>query len=154
MKPRILALLAAATLLLGAPSPVHADDSSPHPDVAYAMAAVPGGVMLDEDTVIWPALGMTLSAESPESAVSRTVGSCGTGLFCAYSGTDQSGTKLSFSACTTVSTAALSSVRSVANARSSGNVQARNSSGTVLATAAAGSAVNVGGTTVSLRCTL
>lgn len=151
MKPRILALLAVMTLLLGISSPAHADDSSPHPDVVYALSAVPGGVLLDDATVVWPALGMTLSAET---GTSRSVGSCGTGLFCAYSGTDQSGTKLSFSACTTVSTAALSSVRSLANARSSGSVQARNSSGTVLATAVAGSAVNVGGTTVSLRCIL
>jgi len=151
MKLRILAALATAVLLVGNASVAQADESDPHPDALYAMASVPGGVLVDDETVVWPALGMVLNADGTSS---RAVGSCGTGLFCAYSGANQSGTKLSFSVCTTASTAALSAVRSLANARASGVVQARNSAGSVLASAPAGTAVNVGGTTVILRCTL
>lgn len=154
---KLLAVVAAATLmLLTISSPAQASEPDLHPDVEYALDAVPGGRVIDAYTVVWPELGMTLTAQPDRAgAESRTaVGSCATGLYCAYSGANRAGTKLSFVVCTVVSTAALSSVGSIANARSSGIVYARNSSATVIGSAAAGSWANVPGGTATLRCTL
>lgn len=151
MKTRSLAIAAIALLALSGATPAHAAGSDLHPDVEYALDAVPGGEVVDPYTVVWPELGMELTVRSPSA---RSVGTCATGLYCAYSGTDGNGTRLSFSVCTTVSTSALALVRSVANARSSGMVQARSSDGSVLATASAGTRVNVPGTTRTLRCSL
>lgn len=148
---KLLALVAGMAVLLPAAASMHADEPELHPDVVYAISAVPGGIILDENTAVWPALGMELSASSPTA---RAVGSCATGQYCAYSGAGRTGTQLSFSVCTVVSTAALSGVGSIANARLSGTVQARSASGSVLATASAGASVNVSGTTSTLRCTL
>lgn len=151
MKLKLLAALAAAVLLLGSPSPAQAEEPELHPDVQYAMKAVPGGVVVDAYTVVWPKLGMELSVPTRSA---RAVGNCPTALYCAFAGTGGSGTRLTFALCATVSTAALTGVGSIANARSSGLVQARNSGGTVLATAAAGALVNTPGGVTSLRCTL
>ena len=149
MKTKLLAVVAAALLSIGAAAPAHAEPPL-HSDIAYAIAAVPGGIVVDEHTVVWPELGMELRV-APMTA--RAVGTCATGQYCAYAQADRGGTKLSWTTCTTVSTAALASVKSIANARSSGKVQARNSAGTVLATASAGASVNVFGPVSTLRCT-
>jgi hypothetical protein len=148
LKTKLVAAIAAALLSIGVATPAHADPTM-HPDVAYAIDAVPGGTIVDEYTVVWPQLGMELRV-APVSA--RAVGSCATGQYCAYSQADRGGTKLSWTTCTTVSTAALASVKSIANARSSGKVQARNAAATVLATATAGTSTNVFGQVSSLRC--
>lgn len=147
-----LAALAAITLLLTTAAPAaHASEDALHPDVEYAINALPGGIVLDEYTVVWPELGMELSAANP---LARSVGSCATGQYCAFSGPDGSGTRLSFTICTVVSTSTMPVVGSVANARSSGNVQARSSSGAILGNAGAGTRVNVSGSVSTLRCTL
>jgi len=148
---KLLTVAAATILALGFATPAHASEQEPHPDVVYAINAVPGGTVVDEHTVVWPELGMTLTAANP---MQRAVGNCATGQYCAYSAANRGGTKLSFGVCTVVSTAALSSVGSIANARSSGTVQARSSGGTILATASAGGSANVIGATVNLRCLL
>lgn len=126
-----------------------ADDGSS--DLDYALETVPGGIALSERHAVWPALGMTLTVGSP---MARSVGSCATGTFCAYSGGGLSGTKLAFTICTNVSTAALRAVGSIANGRVSGKVHAKNSSGGVLGTAFANGSANVPPGTVSLLCTL
>lgn len=149
MKSHFVAAMATALLVLGASHPAHADTTSVHPDVQYALSVVPGGTLVDPLTAVWPATGMTLSASA---SAPRAVGTCATGQFCAYSGANRSGTKLSWSACGTVSTSALATVGSVANARSSGKVHALNSANAVLTTVAAGGSVNVVGATRSLRC--
>lgn len=151
MKNKLLAIAAAVILLAGVASPAQAAEPELHPDVEYAIDAVPGGIVVDETTVVWPALGMVLTAASD---MSRSVGTCGTGNYCAYAGPGRTGTKISFGICTVVSTSALASVGSIANARSSGSVQARNAAGTILGTAAAGTGVDVGAGTSTLRCNL
>lgn len=148
---KLIAVIAAALLTVGGTTAAHADELDLHPDVEYAINAVPGGTVVDEYTVVWPELSMTLTAPAPGQ---RAVGTCATGQYCAYSEANRGGTKLTFGVCTIVSTSALSSVGSIANARSAGNVQARNSSLSVLGTASAGSSVNVVGGTSTLRCTL
>ncbi|MEJ1088449.1 hypothetical protein WDU99_08980 [Microbacterium sp. Mu-80] len=129
-------------------SPAHAQEARVHPDVAYAMGAVPGGILVDANTVVWPTLDMQLSA-TPTTL--RSVGTCASGRYCAYSMVNRGGTKLSWSTCTTVSTAALASVGSVAIARPSGTVQARASSGTILTSVSAGSSVDAFGAVPTLR---
>lgn len=150
---RVLVSLALLTVALVAvpTSAAAASDDDLHPDVEYALDAVPGGIAISDYEAVWPALGMTLEAGSPTA---RSVGSCATGTYCAYASTGQNGTKLTFTICTVQSTSALRTVGSIANARASGNVQARNSSGTTLGTASPNTAVNVAGGTTTLRCTL
>lgn len=120
-----------------------------HPDIAYALATVPGGVVVDAQRAEWPELEMTIEATSDTE---RAVGSCATGAVCAFSGSGLSGTKLSWNSCGTFSTAGLSSVGSIANARSAGYLQARTSSGSVVATAIAGSWANTSGSVSNVRC--
>lgn len=93
-----------------------------HPDVAYALAAEPGGVATSYTTAEWAATGMKLEVPT---VTARAVGSCATGSICAFSGTGIGGTKLSWSTCGSKSTSALERVGSIANARSSGSLQAR-----------------------------
>lgn len=149
MKRTIAAFAALVLALVLTPAVAHADTEL-HPDVEYALETVPGGIALSDSAVVWPALGMTLEAQS---AMQRAVGSCATGTYCAYAQSGLRGTKLTFTICTNVSTAALQTVGSIANGRSSGNVHARNG-GTTLATAAANGSANVGGGTTNLLCTL
>lgn len=151
MKRTLLAVIAVAALLFGSPISAQAEEPDRHPDVEYALKAVPGGVVVDPYTVVWPNLGMELSV--PERS-RLGVGNCPTGLYCAFADTGGSGTRLTFAVCATVSTAALTSVASIANARSSGVVHARNSVGTVLASATAGTMTNAPGGVTSLRCTV
>lgn len=150
MKTKLLAVTAIALLMLSGTSAAQAADGELHPDVEYAIDAVPGGTVVDPYTVVWRDLDMQLSVPSP---FARAVGTCADGQFCAYSGPGGSGTRLSFGACGIVSTAALPVVASVANARSSGKVQARTGAGTVVGTAAAGTRVDVSGAVSTLRCT-
>jgi hypothetical protein len=153
MKHSLPAVAALVLALVLSPSIATADVDDLHPDVEYALESVPGGVAVSDTTVVWPALGMVLEAAS-ESATQRAVGSCATGTYCAYALPNLQGSKLTFTICTTVSTAALQSVGSIANGRSSGSVRARNSSGATLATAGANGSANVGGGTTNLLCTL
>ncbi|WP_341955951.1 hypothetical protein [Microbacterium sp. LWH13-1.2] len=156
MKRHFAAVAALAVGLLLIPQAaesavVSASDDTETSDIEYALEAVPGGIALSDSYAVWPALGMTLTAGSPAA---RSVGSCATGTFCAYTGTGLSGTKLAFTVCTNVSTAALRVVASIANGRTSGKVHAKNSSGTVLGTAVANGSANVPHGTASLLCTL
>lgn len=154
MKKRIITAtaLAVSLLLIGqAPASASALDETEISDIEYALEVVPGGIALSDRYAVWPALGMTLTVGSPAA---RSVGSCATGTFCAYTGSGLSGTKLAFTICTNVSTAALRVVASIANGRTSGKVHARNSSGTVLGTAVANGSANVSPGTTSLFCTL
>lgn len=118
-----------------------------HPDVAAALERVPGGVVIDARHARWPELGMRIDVPADDD---RAVGSCATGNVCAFSGTGLSGTRVSWSSCGTYAPGI--TVRSIANARSAGYVQARSSSGSVLATAIAGSSANVSGAVADVRC--
>ncbi|PPF41870.1 hypothetical protein C5B85_18285 [Pseudoclavibacter sp. AY1F1] len=148
--------LALLMLFVGAPA-AQAETTVVDVDeiVTYALDAVPGGHATGEHTAYWPDLGMTLLSEeasaSPSRDRQRAVGSCASGNVCAYSGSSLSGSKLSWSSCGTHSTAALGSVRSIANGRTSETLRARNGS-TVLATATPGTQKNVSGTARTVNC--
>lgn len=123
------------------------EPDSIHPDIADALRRVPGGVVIDATHAEWPELDMSIDVPTDEE---RAVGSCATGNVCAFNGTGLSGTRVSWSTCGTYSPGI--TVRSIANARSAGYAQARSSSGSVLATAIAGSWANVSGTVADVRC--
>lgn len=151
MKRTITAVIALVLALTLTPAVAHADADDVHPDVEYALNTVPGGIAVGDTVAVWPALGMILEAQS---ALQRAVGSCASGTYCAYALPGLRGTKLTFTVCTNVSTAALQSVGSIANGRSSGNVRARNAAGTTLATAGPNGSANVVSGTTNLLCTL
>lgn len=139
---RTLASLAIATVLVlsaAAPAAVADEASDLHPDVEYALANQPGGYATSFGSAVWPALGMELEVVSDYA---RAVGTCATGSICAYSSSGLGGTKLSWTTCGSKSTAALSTVGSIANARTSGTLQARQGA-TVRASAGANSQANV-----------
>ncbi|MCJ1707689.1 hypothetical protein [Microbacterium sp. VKM Ac-2923] len=116
-----------------------------HPDIAAALEELPGGIVIDANHARWPELGMSMDVPGEEA-----VGSCATGNVCAFSGTGLSGTRVSWSSCGTYAPGM--TVRSIADARSTGYAQARSSSGSVLATAIAGSWANVSGSVADVRC--
>lgn len=140
---RLLITLVATVALTLAPAAANASDAvqpdATHPDIAYALDAVAGGVLINANSARWPALGMRIDA-LPASG--RAVGSCATGTICAYAGTGLGGTRLSWTTCGSKSTAALTQVGSIANARSSGTMTALAGS-TLRASAGAGGSVDV-----------
>lgn len=134
----VAAVAIAALLALASPVPAHAEDATDvHPDIAYALEAEPGGVATGYGSARWRHLGMEMTVP-----VTRSVGSCPTGYICAYYGASQSGAQLQWSTCGSKSTAALSAVGSIANARASGVLYAREGT-TVRASANAGTTANV-----------
>jgi hypothetical protein len=136
---RTLAASILAIALVASPLVAHADEPDVHPAVAYALNAQPGGVATSYYSAEWPKLDMTLDVAW---ASTFAVGTCATGTICAYSEGAMAGVKLSWTTCGSKSTAALSTVGSIANARTSGTLTARQST-TVRATAAANSYANV-----------
>lgn len=110
-----------------------------------------GGEQTAKNEITWDD-GEAILTLAPAGIQPLSVGSCTTGNFCAYSLTNQGGSKLSFTNCAASnSTAALGEVHSVANARSSGSVHAYNGSTSVL-TVAAGSYANTAATITRLGC--
>lgn len=147
--------LAMATLIMStSAAPALADEMSASgtPTVYDILAANPGGTIIDERTISWQNGTIVLTLEGGRSA--RAVGSCATGSFCAFNGANLGGSRLAFSSCdATFSTAQLfGGVKSVANARSGGNVKGQNSSSTTLMTVAANSSANAPGGVVKLNC--
>ena len=147
IRARLTAAIAATLLILAAaPGAAQAAElPDVHPDVAYALAAEPGGIATSYNTAEWPELGMKITVPSTTQrtvTALAAVGSCATGYICAYSGASLSGTRLQWSTCGSKSTTALGSVGSIANGRSSGTLQARQGT-TVRASAGASSYANV-----------
>ena len=149
MKALSASLLLAAALVVTTPAPAGAtiDERTLHPDVVFALEAVPGGVALDSRHAVWPD-GMEIVVPNPAL---RAVGACPTARVCAFKSSGATGTMLSWSTCGTHNTAALATVGSIANARTSGILQARNGS-SVVAMASAGSWTNVFSTVTNVRC--
>ncbi|GAA3210612.1 hypothetical protein [Microbacterium terregens] len=137
-----------AAVVFSAPA-AHAREITPDHEIAYALEQVPDGYATSEHTASWPRIGMEMV--SSLAITSFAVGSCATGAICAYSGYSLTGSKLSWSSCSTYSTAALPSVGSIANARSSGTLRARNGT-TVVATAGAGGQANVWSAVTNVQC--
>lgn len=151
----LAAALLGLVIALGA-APANAavsDDHEVDPLVAAMLDEVPGGVLLDATNAVWPELNMELSVPHGTGVSARSVGSCATGKICAYNASSLSGGVLSFSSCGVSAVPSTFSVKSVANARTSGSVQVRNGT-TVLKTVNAGSWSNVTGTVTNLRCLL
>ncbi|MDR2373460.1 MAG: hypothetical protein LBD77_05055 [Bifidobacteriaceae bacterium] len=156
-----IAAVAAATVLGGAAPNANAAASAtagtPDSEIIHALAAQPGGHATGAHSAYWPALGMSMeSSQAPSAQVARgvvlgAVGNCASGSVCAYSGYMQTGAKLSWTTCGTHSTGTLGAVRSIANARSSGTLKAKNGS-TIVATAAAGAWATVSGTVTNVSC--
>lgn len=140
-----------ALLVVGAgASPAAADAIDPQ--IAYALEAVPGGEVVDSHTAYWPDLEMTLTI--PEEFSRSAIGSCPNGSVCAYKGNSLTGAMLSWTTCTVHSTAALGMPpKSIADARSTGYLQARDGT-TVVATAYAQSWNSVSAASTNVRCVL
>lgn len=147
---RTIAILTATALLtLAVPmSTAHADN--PLQDQIETVIATYGGEQIAPNQVSWDDGDITLTLST--GTTTRAVGTCATGKFCAYSQLNQQGSKLTFTTCTAPnSTSPIGSVRSVANARTSGTVTAYNGSAAVL-TVAAGRTTNTGATITRLGC--
>ena len=143
-EPRQVLMVMAGTLialvaLLIAPGSARAEEVD-RPDgtlsvqqrIDEAMQARPGGIQFSATEISWDDGAVVLTVDGGVGP--HAIGSCATGAFCAWDGANLTGSKLSFTSCGTHSTAGLSVVRSIANARSSGSVKAKNASGTVLVT--------------------
>lgn len=149
------AILLGLVIALGA-TPAYAADPGGRavdPQVVAMLEEVPGGIVIDATHAVWPELDMELSVSSASGISARSVGACATGKFCAFNATSIGGSVLSFSTCGVNAIPSSFSVKSVANARTSGSLQARNGT-TVLKTVSAGSWSNVTGTVTNLRCLL
>ncbi|MGO4487393.1 hypothetical protein [Microbacterium sp. 2RAF4] len=148
------ALLSALSLLSAAPAQAALQgDDGVAPEIIAMLEEVPGGVIIDSTHAVWPALGMELSIRSVSARTARSVGSCATDRFCAYSAGSLGGNKLTFSVCSVNTIPSTFIAKSVANARGTGSVQARNGTTTVT-TVNAGSWANLAGAVNNLRCVL
>lgn len=132
-----------ATSIVGMGSAANAAGTDPPTStmqerIDEVLAEQPGSTQTSWNEVTWDDGDVTLTLAA-DGISTFAVGSCATGKFCAYSGTFLSGSRLTFSSCGTHSTASLGTVRSIANARSSGSVQGKNSANTTLVTVGAGS---------------
>lgn len=153
MKKSVLAVVAAFVLVCAVPQAAAATETI-DPAIVAADAQEPGGVIVDAHTIVWPEEGkeLTVLGSSASSVSARaTLAGCDTGKVCAYSGSNATGSKLSWSTCGSHSTSLLASVGSIANGRSSGNLQARNGT-TVVATAGPGATKNVFSTVTNVKC--
>ena len=165
MKRAITAALAGAAFLiagvLGAPAATAAAATpiTPDPQITAMLEAVPGGVVLDEYHAVWPGLDMEMAVAAPQaessaarsSAALASVGACASGKVCAFSLSGTNGAKLSWGTCNTSYPVGTFVVRSIADARSSGYVQAKYGT-TVRATAYAGNWTNVYGSVSRISC--
>lgn len=151
-----MAVLAIGAFVLGS-APVAASASSPlddaDPAIVEMLEAVPGGVLIDSHHAVWPDLDMEMTVPTSSGLSARAVEGCATGRICAFNAFFADGNFLSFSTCAVHTIPSTFSVKSVANARSSGTAQARNGT-TVLTTISAGTWKNTSGTVSNIRCTL
>lgn len=153
MRRLLMAIVGVVCAGLSAAPVARADDSSMQARVDAVLASFPGGVQTGANTVEWDGGSVELTL-APEGLSPFAVGSCATGKYCVYNGVSLTGSKLFFSACnTTSSTSAIGTVRSMANARSSGTVQGLSALGAVLTTVSAGGQVNSAPTGIEkVRC--
>ena len=147
---KTLTVLSLAVLLLIVGSPAARAVDALDPRIVHALAAEPGGVVTSSTTVVWPELGMELTIPDDVATFGLST-KCPSGTICAFEDLNEGGTRLSWGSCGTFSTAALTSVESVANARSIGTVHARLGT-TVVASTSAGNFANVYGVTDNIRC--
>jgi|EndMetStandDraft_3_1072993.scaffolds.fasta_scaffold722870_2 hypothetical protein len=152
----MLALMFAAVFAIGSvPAMASAAEPNidPDPAIVEMLAEVPGGVLIDSNHAVWPELDMEMTVPGASGVSARAVAGCATGKICAYNAAFADGNSLSFGTCGIHSIPSNFTVKSVANARSSGTAQARNGT-TVLKTISAGTYQNTSGTVTNIRCNL
>ena len=147
---RILAALAtiiALSFMTALPANAATADDDLQTQIDQIMAEHPGGTQIGPNAVEWEggAVTLTLAVESPHAVAAKAIGSCASGSYCIYNNTSLGGSKVAFTTCNkTYSTSVLpGTVKSIANARSTGTVTAHNSSGSTLSTIKAGASVAV-----------
>ncbi|WP_460795193.1 hypothetical protein [Microbacterium sp. GXF0217] len=154
------ALVGAAILIASALGATSASASeAPDPQISAMLDAVPGGVLLDAHHAVWPQLDMEMTVGAAQvdalsarsSAALASVGACASGKVCAFSLSGTNGAKLSWGTCNTSYPVGTFVVRSIADARSTGYVQAKYGT-TVRATAYAGGWANVYGSVSRIAC--
>jgi hypothetical protein len=133
---RIPLMAAAALVAVIALSPGTANAAVAPPDgeslqarVDAVMKANPGGVQIADDSIAWEDGQVVVTLEGGSNQ--RSIGSCSTGSYCAWSSTSYTGTKLSFTACSLAGTSSSiaplgTNARSLANARTSGTIKVKN----------------------------
>ncbi|MDR2703950.1 MAG: peptidase inhibitor family I36 protein [Cellulomonadaceae bacterium] len=113
-----------------------------------------GGIQVAWNEIAWNdgAIVLTLSPDNIGVAP-LAVGNCPSGSFCAYDGANYSGNRLAFTTCPSTNDVSPlgKAVRSIANSRTSGSIQARNGS-TVVHTISANSGLNTTSTISHLVC--
>ena len=144
-----IAVIAATIALTLAPVAAHADTVDPQ--ITAALKALPGGEIIDDHTAYWPDLTMTLTVVNP--LLRDAIGGCPNGSNFIILIDTPSGAKPSSTSCSTFSTTVIPGgvVRSIADARSTGSLQARNGT-TVVATATAQSWNTVTAATDNVKC--
>ncbi|GAA2463080.1 peptidase inhibitor family I36 protein [Agromyces soli] len=127
----VLAPVSAATAATAGSGGAGSDADGLQQQIDAVLAEFPGGVQTGPDEVSWQDGAVVLNLAPEGQLAARSVGSCATGAHCVYSGVGLSGSKLTFSTCSTQSVAPLGApVASIANARSV-VVRAYNSVGVV-----------------------
>lgn len=147
----MVGLIVAAVCAIGAaPAAVAATEpgEGAEPQIVEMLDAVPGGILIDSTHAVWPELDMEMTVQS---GTARAVEGCSTGKICAFNAYFADGNFLSFGTCGIHSIPSVFSVKSVANARSSGTAPARNGT-TVPKTISAGTFQNTSGTVTNIRC--
>lgn len=144
-----------ALALAGTGGPVAAaaaEEPSLDPLMVRILEEVPGGVVIDAGSAVWPKLDMEYTSSSETvRTMARAVGTCATGRICAYRELNRVGAMLSWGSCTTITIPTSFPTKSAANARTSGYAQVRNGS-SVLATISANAWSNVSGSPSNIRC--
>ncbi len=140
----LIAAASAAALTFGGGLAANADvgEETMQERVDRVLLEYPGGTQIASNEISWENGAVVLTLASADGIAPRAVGSCATDAYCAYNGSGLSGSKLTFWTCGIYSTTALGSVRSVANARTGGYVDAKNSGGGVLATIYGGNSIS------------
>lgn len=131
----VTALFTMAAPFAASASPVESAAAALQQRVDSILAEYPGGVQTGANVVSWDNGDIVLTLDTAiNGIVLLAVGSCETGKYCAYSGIGLTGSKITFTTCDiTHSTSPIGTVRSIANARSSGRIEGKSSSGVVLA---------------------
>ena len=149
-----LGILIGAMAMTPAGAEASPDGVDADPRIVEMMEAVPGGVLVDADHAVWPALDMEMTVPTGSNrSAHAVVGPCADGRVCVFSGHSLNGSSLSWGVCGSQTIPPNFVAKSLAHARASGSTQARNGT-TPVATAYAGGSTNIYGTVTNIRCFL
>lgn len=141
-----VALIAMISFTASHVAPAHAESGRATDiqlQIDQLLQANPGGVQTSPNSISWQAGAIVLTLAPNASQRTLAVGTCPSGSFCAFSGTNLTGSRVSFTTCVTHPVGSLiGTAKSIANARTSGSVFAENASGSVLATITANGRLN------------